>query len=120
MGHRDDRAGARTGTATPRPRSSGRSTPAQPSFPPVGSNFSQYNNPAVNALIAKAASQASTAAAGKLWAKIDQMVTMEAPTFQITQDLQPNFHSSFVHNAVYVPAIQNFDPTNVWLSTPGS
>jgi peptide/nickel transport system substrate-binding protein len=91
-----------------------------PSFPPVGSNFSQYNNPTVNALIAKAASQASTVAAGKLWGKIDQMVTMEAPTFQITQDLQPNFHSSFVHNAVYVPTIQNFDPANVWLSTPGS
>jgi peptide/nickel transport system substrate-binding protein len=91
-----------------------------PSFPPVGSNFSQYNNPAVNALITKAASQASTVAAGKLWAKIDQMVTMQAPTFQITQDLQPLYHSSFVHNAVYVPAIQNFDPTNVWLSTPGS
>jgi hypothetical protein len=25
-----------------------------------------------------------------------------------------------VHNAVYVPAIQQFDPTNVWLSTPGT
>jgi peptide/nickel transport system substrate-binding protein len=91
-----------------------------PSFPPVGSNFSQYNNPTVNALIARASSQASAVAAGKLWAQIDKMVTMEAPTFQITQDLQPNYHSSFVHNAVYVPAIQNFDPTNVWMSTPGS
>ena len=40
-----------------------------PSFPPVGSNFSQYNNPAVNALITKAASQASAVAAGKLWAQ---------------------------------------------------
>jgi peptide/nickel transport system substrate-binding protein len=91
-----------------------------PAFPPVGSNFGQYNNPAVNALIAKAASQSSAVTAGKLWAQIDKMVTMQAPTFQITQDLQPNYHSSFVHNAVYVPAIQNFDPANVWLSTPGS
>jgi hypothetical protein len=24
-----------------------------------------------------------------------------------------------VHNAVYIPAIQQFDPTNVWLSPPG-
>ncbi len=91
-----------------------------PSFPPVGSNFSQYNNPTVNTLIAKAASQSSTVTAGKLWAQIDKMVTMEAPTFQITQDLQPDYHSSFVHNAVYVPSIQQFDPTNVWMSTPGS
>jgi peptide/nickel transport system substrate-binding protein len=91
-----------------------------PAYPPVGSNFSQYNNPAVNTLIAKAASQSSAVTAGKLWAQIDKMVTLQAPTYQITQDLQPNYHSSFVHNAVYVPAIQNFDPANVWLSTPGT
>jgi peptide/nickel transport system substrate-binding protein len=91
-----------------------------PSFPPVGSNFSQYNNSAINALIAKAASQADPVTAGKLWAQIDQKVTMEAPTFQITQGLQPNYHSSFVHNAVYVPSMQNFDPSNVWMSAPGS
>jgi hypothetical protein len=24
-----------------------------------------------------------------------------------------------VHNAVYIPSIQGFDPTNVWLSSPG-
>jgi peptide/nickel transport system substrate-binding protein len=87
-------------------------------FPPTGSNFSEYNNPTVNALIAKAASQASAVTAGKLWAQIDKMVTMEAPTYQITQDLQPLYHSSFVHNAVYVPTMQQFDPTNVWLSAP--
>ncbi len=28
------------------------------------------------------------------------------------------YHASYVHNAVYVPALQEFDPTNVWLSTP--
>src|SRR5215472_3727506 len=87
-----------------------------PSFPPVGSNFSEYNNPQVNALIKKAASQSDPVAAGKLWAQIDEKVTMDAPTYQITQSLQPLYHSSFVHNAVYLPWIQNFDPTNVWLS----
>jgi peptide/nickel transport system substrate-binding protein len=90
------------------------------SFPPDGSNFSEYNNPKVNALIAKAVSETSSVAAGKLWAQIDQMVTEQAPTYQITQDMQANYHSTFVHNAVYVPSIQNFDPTNVWLSSPGS
>ena len=90
------------------------------SFPPNGSNFSEYNNPQVNALIAKAASETSAVQAGKLWAQIDQMVTEQAPTYQITQDMQPDYHSTFVHNAVYVPSIQNFDPTNVWLSKPGS
>jgi peptide/nickel transport system substrate-binding protein len=90
------------------------------SYPPIGSNFSEYNNPQVNALIAQAAKETSAVAAGQLWAKIDQDVMNDAPTYQITQDLQPNYHSSFVHNAVYVPSIQNFDPTNVWLSTPSA
>ncbi len=49
-----------------------------------------------------------------------QKVTKDAPIFPITQGLQPHYHSSFVHNAVYVPSIQDFDPTNVWLSSPGS
>jgi len=90
------------------------------SFPPNGSNFSEYNNPTVNALITKAVNQTSAVAAGKLWAQIDEMVTEQAPTYQITQDMQPDYHSTFVHNAVYVPSIQNFDPTNVWLSKPSS
>jgi peptide/nickel transport system substrate-binding protein len=47
-------------------------------------------------------------------------VTQAAVTFQITQDLQPNYHSSFVHNFVYVPALQNGDATNVWLSKPSA
>jgi peptide/nickel transport system substrate-binding protein len=89
-------------------------------FPPVGSDFSEWSDPAITALIATAAKQTNAVAAGKLWGKIDMMVTEQAPTYQITQDQQPNYHSSFVHNAVYVPSIQNFDPTNVWLSSPGS
>jgi hypothetical protein len=40
---------------------------------------------------------------GAALAAIDQMVTMDAPAYQITQDLQPLYHSTFVHNAVYVP-----------------
>ena len=44
----------------------------------------------------------------------------DAPFYPITQPLQPLYHASYVHNAVYVPAIQQFDPTNVWLSSPGA
>ena len=44
----------------------------------------------------------------------------DAPFYPITQPLQPLYHASYVHNAIYVPALQGFDPTNVWLSTPGS
>ena len=91
-----------------------------PSFPPTGSNFSYWNDPAINALIATAAAEPSAVVAGKMWAQIDEDVMQQAPTYQITQDMQPNYHSSFVHNAVYVASIQNFDPTNVWLSAPNA
>jgi peptide/nickel transport system substrate-binding protein len=88
-------------------------------FPPIGSNFGFYNNPSVNSVIAQAGSQTSLSAAASLWAKADQMVMKDAPFYPIMDPQQPNYHASYVHNAVYLPAIQNFDPTNVWLSTPG-
>ena len=44
----------------------------------------------------------------------------DAPIYPISTQLQPLYHASYVHNAVYMPAIQQFDPTNVWLSSPGS
>ena len=87
-------------------------------YPPNGSNFGFYNNPAVNSLITKAAAQGSATAAASDWAQLDQMVMKDAPVYPITQPLQPLYHASYVHNAVYVPAIQGFDFTNVWLSSP--
>ncbi len=89
-------------------------------YPPVGSNFGFYNNPSVTALIGQAATSASASSAATIWAQADQKVMQDAPFYPITQPLQPLYHASYVHNAVYVPAIQQFDPTNVWLSSPGS
>jgi peptide/nickel transport system substrate-binding protein len=91
-----------------------------PAYPPVGSNFGFYNNPSVNTLINKARTTASTSAADQLWVQADQEVMKDAPIYPITDELQPNYHASYVHNAVYITAIQQFDPVNVWLSTPGS
>jgi peptide/nickel transport system substrate-binding protein len=88
------------------------------SYPPSGSNFGFYNNPTVTALITQASSQASASAAATMWAQADQDVMKDAPFYPITQPLQPLYHASYVHNAVYVPAIQGYDFTNVWLSTP--
>jgi peptide/nickel transport system substrate-binding protein len=90
------------------------------SYPPVGSNFGFYSNPTVTALINKASTTASTSAADSLWVQADQDVMKDAPIYPITAPLQPLYHASYVHNAVYVPGIQQFDPTNVWLSSPGS
>jgi peptide/nickel transport system substrate-binding protein len=88
------------------------------SYPPIGSNFGFYNNPAVTTQIDQAAAQADASTAASQWAQLDQEIMKDAPIYPITQPLQPNYHASYVHNAVYVPALQEFDPTNVWLSAP--
>jgi peptide/nickel transport system substrate-binding protein len=90
-----------------------------PSYPPVGSNFGFYNNPAVNSLIANAASTTSASSAATLWAQADQGVMKDAAFYPIVDPNWPAYHASYVHNAVYMPAFQQFDPTNVWLSSPG-
>jgi peptide/nickel transport system substrate-binding protein len=91
-----------------------------PSYPPVGSNFGFYNNPAVNSQITQASSQGSASTAATMWANADQEVMKDAPFYPITQGLWPLYHASYVHNAVYMPTYQQFDPTNIWLSAPGS
>jgi peptide/nickel transport system substrate-binding protein len=90
-----------------------------PSYPPVGSNFGFYNNPTVNSLIKKGGEAATTAESAPIWAQADQAIMKDAPIYPITDPQQPNYHASYVHNAVYIPTMQQFDPTNVWLSTPG-
>ena len=87
----------------------------EPSFPPNGSNFGYYENPVTNDLVEKAIAAADDATATDLWHQADEQVMKDAAIYPITQLLQPNYRAKQVHNAVYVPMIQNFDPTNVWL-----
>jgi peptide/nickel transport system substrate-binding protein len=87
----------------------------KPSFPPQGSNYSFYASPITNHLIAQAISATTEDQAAQLWHKADQQVMADAPIYPITQPNQPNYHAKQVHNAVYLPSIQNYDPTNVWL-----
>jgi peptide/nickel transport system substrate-binding protein len=87
-----------------------------PSYPPYGSNFGLYSNPRTSALVARAEAAPSQSQAAQLWAQADEQVMKDAVFFPITEPKQPNYHASQVHNAVFIPAIQNFDPTNVWLS----
>ena len=90
-----------------------------PSYPPIGSNFGFYNDPSVNSLIAEGAKTPTAAAAASIWAQADQAVMKDAPIYAIVAPLQPLYHATYVHNAVYVPAIQQYDPTNIWMSSPG-
>ncbi|MGW7680432.1 ABC transporter substrate-binding protein [Kribbella sp. NPDC054772] len=88
----------------------------QPSFPPIGSNFGLYNNPQTNTMIQQAAMATSDDQTAALWAKADAQVMADAPFYPLTNPKNANYHAPQVQNAVYVPALQGFDPTNVWLT----
>jgi peptide/nickel transport system substrate-binding protein len=88
----------------------------KPSFPPVGSNFGLYDDPVTDSLIQQAAAAPTTDQALMLWNKADQQVMKDAAFYPITTPQNPNYHATQVQGATYLPAIQNFDPTNVWLS----
>ncbi len=88
----------------------------KPSFPPSGSNFGLYDSPTANTLIQQAGAAKTQDEAATMWAQADQQVMKDAPFFPITNPVQANYRASQVQGAVYVPSIQNFDPTNVWLS----
>jgi peptide/nickel transport system substrate-binding protein len=88
----------------------------EPSFPPVGSNYGLYNDPETNQLIQQAMLAKTADEAGEIWAKADARVMEQAAFFPLTSNKQANYHAEQVHNAVYVPSLQNFDPTNVWIS----
>jgi peptide/nickel transport system substrate-binding protein len=87
-----------------------------PSYPPTGSNFGFYNDPAANTLIDQATKAQTLDASNALWAQADKQVMEDAAFFPITADLQPDYHATHTHNDIYIPALQQFDPANVWLS----
>lgn len=86
-----------------------------PSFPPTGSNFGFYDSAAANQAITAAVNAATQAEAKSLWAVADKQVMQDAAFFPITNPLQANYHAAQVKNAIYLPTIQQFDPTNVWI-----
>jgi peptide/nickel transport system substrate-binding protein len=85
-----------------------------------GSNFGYFSSATVNNLISQALSQTTEAQADVYWAKADEAVMAGAAVFPITSPLQLAEHAPYVHNAVFMTQWQNFDPTNVWLSSPGA
>jgi peptide/nickel transport system substrate-binding protein len=87
----------------------------EPSFPPIGSNFAFYDNPAANDLIGQAATSVDADEAADLWAQADRLVMEDAPIYPITSPIQANYHAEHVNNAIYIPAFQRFDPANVWI-----
>jgi peptide/nickel transport system substrate-binding protein len=89
----------------------------EPSFPPIGSNYGFYNNPATNKLIEQASNAKTQDEAAGLWAQADKAVMADAPFYPITNPNTANYKATQVNNAVFLPSLQGFDPSNVWLAT---
>jgi peptide/nickel transport system substrate-binding protein len=85
-------------------------------YPPAGSNFGFYNDPAVNTIITQASKATSESQSDTLWAQADKLVMQDAAIYPVTYDNQPLYAASHTHNTVYIAELQQFDPTNVWLS----
>jgi peptide/nickel transport system substrate-binding protein len=88
------------------------------SFPPNGSNFGLYDSAKTNDLITQA-SEAADADSAALWAQADKQVMADAAFFPLTNPKTANYHSSHLHNTVYLDVFQNYDPANVWIDKSG-
>ena len=85
-------------------------------YPPDGSNFGLYSDPRTDRLIQQASAAQSASQAASLWAQADAQVMADAAIFPITSPNDPVYHAAQVHNAVFVPNLFQYDPTNVWLA----
>jgi peptide/nickel transport system substrate-binding protein len=81
-----------------------------------GSNFGIFADPAVDSLITQALAQPTEDQADTYWAQADEAVMKAAAIYPIADKLELGVHASYVHNAVYIPIMQQFDAANVWLS----
>jgi peptide/nickel transport system substrate-binding protein len=86
-----------------------------PSFPPNGTNLGFYNSAAANQAITAAINATSQAQAQSLWAAADRQVMEDAAIFPIANKQDVLYHAAQVHNAIHLPALQQIDPTNVWI-----
>jgi peptide/nickel transport system substrate-binding protein len=84
---------------------------------PAGANMNLYSNAAVDKLIEEGSTATSAAKAASIWAQADRLIMSQAVIYPIDTVNFAAFHSTSVHNAVFVPVIQAIDPTNVWLSS---
>jgi peptide/nickel transport system substrate-binding protein len=84
---------------------------------PVGGNLSLYSNATLDGIIAKAETAPTVTIANRYWYEADKFVMQQAVVYPVTAINYAVYHSSQLHNAVFVPDLEEFDPTNVWLSS---
>ena len=81
-----------------------------------GTDWGGYDNPAVDKLVNEALAAKTVSAASALWHQADVKAMADAPIIPFQTQLTPLFHSTRVHNAIYLPFSNAYDITQVWLS----
>jgi peptide/nickel transport system substrate-binding protein len=89
-------------------------------LPPVGADFSEYDNPAVNRLIDRALAEPDRARRAAMWAGIDQRIMRDAPLVPLVWEKASFEWASRVHGWTYDPEALGPDLTAVWLDPPSS
>jgi peptide/nickel transport system substrate-binding protein len=80
-------------------------------------NYGNYNDPTVNADIAKALSATTVAGAAAEWAAADKYVTEQNPAWlPVSFEALPQYYGTRVKNAIYNNFTGYLDPTNVWVN----
>lgn len=81
------------------------------------SNYGGYNDPTTNALIDKALQAKSVDEAAGYWHQADMQIMKDAAIVPFMAQKTPWYHSSQVKHAIWLPIAQQFDYTNLWLSS---
>jgi peptide/nickel transport system substrate-binding protein len=84
-------------------------------LPPQSSDFGLFNDPKVNSCIDQAKTAKTTSQANTLWAQCDRDVMQAAAFFPITNPNTPLYHPPFVHHTIFMPVLQDYDWSNIWL-----
>ena len=85
---------------------------------PPDSNFSEYDNPAVNRLIDRALAEPDRARRAAQWAGIDQRIMRDAPVVPLVWEKASFQWASRAHGWTYDPWTVGPDLTAVWLDPP--
>jgi ABC-type transport system substrate-binding protein len=87
----------------------------QLSYP--GSDWGDYDSPAVDAIVTQALAATSTSQAASLWHQADVKIMADAPFIPFMTQLTNIFRSTRVHNAIFSPFGDQYDITQIWLTS---
>jgi ABC-type transport system substrate-binding protein len=85
-------------------------------YGPNSTDYGDYNNPAVDALIDKALSAPDENTAATYWHQADVQIMADAAIVPLQTQKTALFRSTRVHNAIFLPFSQAYDVTQIWLA----